>query len=247
MTVFDSLLARLDRQSANYLLLIDPDSKNDHRWEAMVDAGNAAGIDAFLVGGSLIMDDGFDRRVEAIKGRASAPVILFPGASSQLSRHADAILFLTLLSGRNPQYLIGEQVQAAPVVKHMGLESIPTGYLLMDGGSPTAVEFISATRPLPMHKPDIVVAHALAAQYMGMAVVYLEAGSGAAKSVPDEVISVVTGQLDIPVIAGGGIREPQQATAKVKAGARFIVTGTVAERDDPGGTLQAFADAIHGA
>ena len=247
MAVFDSFLANLDNRSANHLLLIDPDSKNEDRWEAMVDAGNDPGFDAFLVGGSLIMDDGFDRRVAAIKEKADAPIVLFPGASSQLSRHADAILFLTLLSGRNPQYLIGEQVQAAPVVKHMGLESIPTGYLLMDGGSPTAVQFVSGTQPLPMDKPDIVVAHALAAQYMGMSVIYLEAGSGASKSVPDEIISAVTAQIEIPVIVGGGIREPAKAIKKVKAGAKFIVTGTIAEQDNPSGTMKAFADAIHGA
>ena len=245
MTVFQSLLDKLSSQAANYLVLIDPDRKNAARLEAIIEAANRAGADAILVGGSLIMDDGFDDRVAAIKAGTDAPVILFPGASSQLSRHADAILFMSLLSGRNPQYLIGEQVQAAPKVRHMGLEPIPTGYLLLDGGSPTAVQIISGTQPLPLNQPDITLAHALAAQYLGMSLVYLEAGSGASQAVPDEVIRAVSGSVDIPVIAGGGIRTPEQAAAKVQAGAKFIVTGTVAEESGSASALQAFADAVH--
>lgn len=245
MSVYQSLLSRLESQKANYLVLIDPDRKNDSRTKDLVAEVNNSGADAILVGGSLIMDSAFEERVKGIKSASNVPVILFPGASNQLTREADAILFMSLLSGRNPQYLIGEQVQAAPVVKHMGLETIPTGYLLMAGGSPTSVEFMSNSQPLPMDKPDIVVAHALAAQYLGMSVVYLEAGSGAKRSVTNEVIRSVSGEVDIPVIVGGGIRSPEEAAAKVRAGAQFIVTGTVLEKGDNQGIMASFAQAIH--
>lgn len=245
MSVFQSLLQRLETQKANYLVLIDPDRKNDSRLHNLMVGVNESGADAILVGGSLIMDGGFEERVGAIKAASQVPVILFPGASNQLTRQADAVLFMSLLSGRNPQYLIGEQVQAAPVVKHLGLEVIPTGYLLMAGGHPTAVEFMSSSQPLPMDKPDIVLAHALAAQYLGMSLVYLEAGSGAQRSVPEEVIRAVAGELDIPLAVGGGIRTPEEAAGKVRAGARFVVTGTVLEQDSGPDIMRAFAAAVH--
>jgi len=245
VNVFKTLLKRLETQKANYLVLIDPDRKNDGRLPELVAGVNESGADAILVGGSLIMDGNFEERVGAIKAASQVPVILFPGASNQLTRQADALLFMSLLSGRNPQYLIGEQVQAAPVVKHLGLEVIPTGYLLMAGGSPTAVEFMSSSQPLPMDKPDIVLAHALAAQYLGMSLVYLEAGSGARRSVPEEVIRRVAGELDIPLVVGGGIRLPEEAAGKVRAGARFVVTGTVFEQAGGAGLMRSFAAAVH--
>ena len=245
MKVYQTLLKRLENQKANYLVLIDPDRKNDSLTQSLVAEVNDSGADAILVGGSLIMDSAFEDRVRVIKSASNVPVILFPGASSQLTREADAILFMSLLSGRNPQYLIGEQVLAAPVVKHLGLETIPTGYLLMAGGSPTSVEFMSNSQPLPMDKPDIVVAHALAAQYLGMSLVYLEAGSGAQRSVTEEVIRNVSGELDIPVIVGGGIRRPEEAAEKVRAGAQFIVTGSILESENNQGIMAEFAQAIH--
>ncbi|MEE9464893.1 MAG: geranylgeranylglyceryl/heptaprenylglyceryl phosphate synthase [Candidatus Neomarinimicrobiota bacterium] len=245
MTVFQGLLDRLSAQKANYLVLIDPDRKNDDRLKPLVAAVNTSGADAILVGGSLIMDNRFEERVAQIKATAQVPVILFPGATTQLTRHVDAVLFMSLLSGRNPQFLIGEQVQAAPIIKHLGLESVATGYLLLAGGGSSAVEFMSDTRPLPMNKPDLVAAHALAAQYLGMALVYLEAGSGAEISVPAEVIREVTASVDIPVMVGGGIRTPEDAAAKVQAGAKFVVTGTIAEEAAAPDLLRAFADAVH--
>ena len=245
MSVFQFLIDRLSRQKANYLVLIDPDRKNDERIIDIVAGVNESGADAILVGGSLIMDGSFEERVKMIKKASQVPVILFPGSSNQLTRHADAVLFMSLLSGRNPQFLIGEQVQAAPVVKYLGLEVIPTGYLLMAGGNPTAVEFMSNSQPLPMDKPDIVLAHVLAAQYLGMSLVYLEAGSGAVKSVPEDVIRMVVNEADIPIVVGGGIREPEQAAGKVKAGAKFVVTGTILEQDENRDIMREFAAAVH--
>jgi len=162
----------------------------------------------------------------------------------QLTSHADAILFMSLISGRNPNYLISEQVKAAPLIQKQGLEPIPTGYLLIDGGTQTSVSFISNTTPIPRDKCEIAWAHALAGQYLGMQLIYLEAGSGAKTPVPDLMISSVKKQVSVPIIVGGGIRSPETARQKVEAGADFIVTGNVIEKDPS--LMSAFAEAIHG-
>ena len=153
---------------------------------------------------------------------------------------------MSVISGRNPTYLIGEQVIGAPLVKDLGLEPIPTGYMIFDGGGHSTAEFMSGSSPLPMNRPDIAVAHALAGQYLGMKLIYLEAGSGAESAVPDEIISAVAKNIDIPLIVGGGIRKQEEAVKKVKAGASFIITGTAIESSGGGELLKSFADAIHG-
>ncbi len=152
---------------------------------------------------------------------------------------------MSIISGRNPHYLIGEQVIAAPIVKDLGIEAIPTGYLLLDGGSDSTVQFMSGTAPIPMDKPDISIAHALAAQYLGKKLIYLEAGSGAKQAVPNELIKEVVEHVDIPLIVGGGIRTPEAAREKVKAGASFVVTGTIIEENNNGDMLKKFAEAVH--
>ena len=162
----------------------------------------------------------------------------------QLTSYADAIFFMSLISGRNPNYLISEQVKAAPLIQKQGLEPIPTGYLLIDGGTQTSVSFISDTTPIPRDKYEIAWAHALAGQYLGMQLIYLEAGSGAEIPVPDPMISSVKKQVSVPIIVGGGIRSPETAQQKVEAGADFIVTGNVIEKDPS--LMSAFAEAIHG-
>lgn len=236
-----------EEKGAGYLVLIDPDTKNDGRLESLVTAVNRSGADAILVGGSLIMDGGFHRRAEQIRSLAEVPVILFPGSVNQLGPHFDAVLFMSVISGRNPTYLIGEQVIGAPIVKDLDLEPIPTGYMLFDGGGSSTVEFMSGSRPLPMNRADIAVAHGLAGQYLGMKLLYLEAGSGAASPVPDETIIAIAESTDIPLMVGGGIREPETAAEKVRAGASFVVAGTAVEREDSDNLLKAFAEAIHGA
>ena len=234
-------------KGAGYLVLIDPDTKNDGRVEALVESVNRSGADAILVGGSLMMDSSFGERAEKIKSLSDVPVILFPGSVSQLGPHFDAVLFMSIISGRNPTYLIGEQVIGAPIVKDLGLEPIPTGYMLFDGGGHSTVEIMSNSRPLPMNRPEIAVAHGLAGQYLGMKLLYLEAGSGASSPIPDETVRAVGDSCGIPIIVGGGITDPEIAAEKVKAGASFVVTGTVAESDDSANILRDFAAAIHGA
>ena len=192
-----------------------------------------------------MMDGRCTDRVAQIKSLAEVPVIFFPGGISQLNSHYDAILFMSIISGRNPHYLIGEQVIAAPIVKDLGIEVIPTGYLLLDGGNVSTVQFMSGTAPIPMDKPDISIAHALAAQYLGKQLIYLEAGSGAKQAVTNELIKKVFEQVDIPMIVGGGIRTPEVAREKVESGASFVVTGTIIEENNNGNILKNFAEAVH--
>ncbi len=243
--IFQSILHRTSSFAAGYLVLIDPDKIDNAALPGFVEQATAAGVDAFLVGGSLITDDSFEHCLRTIKKHTTVPVIIFPGGVMQISKEADAILFLSLLSGRNPEHLIGSQVLAAPIVKKSGLETISTAYLLVESGRTTSAEFMSNTRPLPRHKPDIAVAHALAAEILGFTCIYLEAGSGAEQSVPDEMIGAIARHCSLPLIVGGGLRTPEEARAKVRAGARFIVTGTVLEKGGNAGLIHEFAQAIH--
>ena len=243
MSVFQSLLDIINLRGACYVILIDPDRKNDDLIYEQVETANSSDVDAIFVGGSLMMDGKSKDRVEKIKRLSNIPVILFPGGVNQISDQYNAILFLSLLSGRNPHYLIGEQVISAPIIKDLKLETIPTGYILLDGGTVTSVEFMSGTRPIPMDKKDIVASHALAGQYLGMELIYLEAGSGAKRSVSKEIIEVVADAVDIPIIVGGGIKTPSLAETIVKAGASIIVTGTAVEKNS--NCMEEFANAVH--
>ena len=235
----------LENRKAGYLVLIDPDKCEVDRCAKLALEVERSGADAILLGGSLLTID-LHPIAAALKTETELPIILFPGDSMHLTSHADAILFMSLISGRNPNYLIGEQVKAAPWIQRYALEPIPTGYMLIDGGNRTAVEFMSGTVPIPRNKPDIAGPHALAAQYLGMQMVYLEAGSGAQLPVPNEMISTVKSQIDIPLIVGGGIRDPKTAAEKVSAGADFIVTGNIIEKRGSFDLMKQFADAIHG-
>jgi len=245
MPVLDYLLKVRDDKGAGFLLLLDPDREPCERLTAVAEAAATYGVDAILAGGSMMTCGDFDDRMARIKKAASIPVILFPGNAHQITRHADAVLFLSLISGRNPNYLIEEQVRGAPMVKSCGLEAIPTAYMLIESGGTTSVQYISGTSPIPRGKTDIAMAHALAAQYLGMKLVYLEAGSGADYPVPEEMISAVADYCQLPVIVGGGIRRPQEAQTRVRAGASFVVIGTRLESERDFGYMADMADAIH--
>ena len=245
-SVLDYLLKILTKHKAGYLVLIDPDRYLTDDCIRLAHQAEEAGVDALLLGGSFLTAE-LNPIAEALQTKTSIPLILFPGDAMQVSRHADAILYLSLISGRNANFLIGEQVKAAPLIRRHGIEAIPTGYMLIDGGCQTSVGFMSGTIPLPRDKFDIAWAHALAAQYLGMRLIYLEAGSGANLPVPDLMITAIREQISLPLIVGGGIKTPEIAVEKVKAGADFIVTGTVVECGCTDNSLmRAFADAIHG-
>jgi phosphoglycerol geranylgeranyltransferase len=244
-SVLDYLLKVLTRFRAGYLVLIDPDRHSIADSIHLARQAENAGADALLLGSSLLTND-LDPVAEALRDETVLPIIVFPGDSMHLSQHADAILYLSLISGRNANFLIGEQVKAAPLIHRCGIEAISTGYMLIDGGTATSVEVMSGTAPLPRDKLDIAWAHALAAEYLGMKFVYLEAGSGAKLPVPDEIIGAVRKHVTIPIIVGGGITTPEMAVAKVNAGADFIVTGNVIEQKNSISLMKQFADATHG-
>jgi len=245
VTIFEKLLSIKKKKGAGYLVLIDPDKQSPEKTVKRAAESAENGSDALLIGGSLLFSIEFDQLVAQVKARVNIPVIIFPGSLRQISHFADALLFLVLISGRNPNNLIGEQVLAAPIIKRLGIEPISTGYMLIESGRATAAEYMSNTRPIPRHKPEIAVAHTLAAEYMGMKLAYLEAGSGADLPVPDETIFAVANNTQIPLIVGGGIKTPEEAAKKVKAGASFIVTGNVLEKNNDVGLIREFTAAIH--
>ncbi|RKY54131.1 MAG: geranylgeranylglyceryl/heptaprenylglyceryl phosphate synthase [Candidatus Neomarinimicrobiota bacterium] len=245
MKVFKKLIKIAQEKGGGYFVLIDPDTrKNDELKEFVREICNR-GVDAILVGGSLIINGDFQSSLNLVKEVSTVPIIIFPGSLQQLSSNADAILYISLISGRNPNYLFGDHVIAAPFIRKMGIEPISTGYMLFESGGTTTAEFISNTKPLPINKPEIAMAHALAAQYMGMNTVYLEAGSGASHSIPAKIVKAVSSYIDIPVITGGGIKTPEDARSKVEAGATFIVTGNVLDDPENFKMIDEFIRAIH--
>jgi putative glycerol-1-phosphate prenyltransferase len=229
MTIYQRLCEYRNKGEKGLFILLDPDKQNAKELCKRAVKAEELAVSAILVGGSQINTDDFDATVKEIKSAVQIPVLLFPGSSSQLSKYADAVLFLSLISGRNPQYLISEQVSAAPRVKQLKIEVIPTAYMLIESGSITALEFISGTKPIPRDQIGIATAHALAGEYLGMKLVYLEAGSGALKPVPREMISAVKKTISLPLIVGGGIRNPNAVKVAVDAGADFLVVGNALE------------------
>jgi phosphoglycerol geranylgeranyltransferase len=233
--IYETLQRTRERRGGCFFLLVDPERMSERGYLPLAEAAEGCGVDALLVGTSFTLNSGFSDAVRKIKAITSLPVIIFPGSYTQITADADAILFTSLISGRNPQYLIAEQVKGAPLVKEAGIEVIPTGYLLIESGPITSVQFISGTLPIPRNKPDIACAHALAAQYLGMKFVYLEAGSGAKQTVPVDMIQAVADYVDIPVMVGGGLETVGDCAQRVRAGASNIVMGSRFERD-PGFT-----------
>ncbi len=245
ISVYRYLMDVKSSKGAGFLVLLDPDRATPERIREQAVRCGEAGVDAILIGSSLLMGNVFDTAVQAAREAVDIPVIIFPGEKSQVTPNADAILFLSLLSGRNPEFIIGEQVRSAPLIRSIGLEAVSTAYLLVDSGRVTSVEFMSNTRPIPADKAEIAVAHAMAAELFGMKMIYLEAGSGGVNPVPDEMIRAVSDQVKIPVIVGGGIRTPQMVSAKVSAGASFVVVGNHLEEYGNDNYLEAFVSAAH--
>ena len=229
--IYSELLAAKAKQEKKFVVLIDPDKQKVSQIDTIVQLAEQAKVDCFFIGGSLVVNDALDEVISTLKEACKIPIVLFPGSSRQLSYKADALLFLSLISGRNPELLIGKHVETAPFLKISPLEIISTGYMLIDGGVPTSVSYMSNTYPIPATKDDIAVCTAIAGEMLGMKLLYMDAGSGAKNPVSTSMINAVSMATDIPLIVGGGIRKPEQAAANVRAGADIIVVGNAIEKD----------------
>jgi len=229
--IYSGLLEAKRRGEKKFVVLLDPDKLRLHHLEQTLELAVECGVDYFFIGGSLIVNNMLDSVLSDIRKRCQIPMILFPGNSFQLSYRADSLLFLSLISGRNPELLIGQHVISAPFLKLSPLEIISTGYMLIDGGIQTAVQYMSNTAPIPANKEDIAVCTALAGELLGLKLIYLDAGSGAQKPVSESMVEAVGGALSVPLIVGGGIRTPEKVAANIKAGADIIVVGNSIEKE----------------
>lgn len=214
-----------------FVVLIDPDKLRLGKIKNLLNVAVEVGVDYFFIGGSLVVNDMLDFVLKSMKENCDIPLILFPGNSFQLSYKADALLFLSLISGRNADLLIGKHVITAPFLKMSPLEIISTGYMLIEGGVSTSVQYMSNTIPIPAVKDDIAMCTAMAGEMLGLKMIYLDAGSGAEVPVSESMISAVKGSINIPLIVGGGIRTPEKVAANVKAGADVIVVGNALEKN----------------
>ncbi len=244
MTIYESLQQKKRDGKKSLAVLIDPDKMRLKHLEQIISISKDAAVDYFFIGGSLIVNDMLDTVLKEIKTNCDIPTILFPGNSFQLSYKADGLLFLSLISGRNAELLIGNHVVTAPYLKVSPLEIISTGYILVDGGVSTTVQYISNTAPIPHSKDDIALCTAIAGEMLGLKLMYLDAGSGAKQPVSTSMIEAVSGAVNIPVIVGGGIRTAEKAFENVQAGADLIVIGNAFEKDPS--LIMEMAAAIHG-
>jgi len=222
-------LAGLMERAPGLCVLIDPERTGAAEAAALAARAEADGVAALLIGTSYDDAARTGEVAAAIKRACALPLLLFPGSAAQLVPDVDAVLFLSLVSGRNPQYLIEEHVRSVPFFRRYPLPVVSTAYILMDGGRVTAVEAVSQTRPLPADKPELAAAHAVAAELIGMAAVYLDAGSGAAHPVSPEVVRAVRRAVALPLLVGGGLRTAQQVCDARRAGADFVVVGSAIE------------------
>lgn len=243
MSIYTDLLSQSKAGVKQIALLLDPDKVLNREVETIALKAAEAKVDYIFVGGSMLVNNELDNCIKVLKANCSIPVILFPGNTMQMSWKADAILFLSLISGRNAEMLIGRHVIAAPYLKMSPLEIISCGYMLIESGKSTAVQYMSNTVPIPADKLDIAICTALAGEMLGLKLIYLEAGSGALNSVPLSMIEQIKQNINIPLIVGGGIRTPEQAIQTIKAGADMIVIGNAFEKNI--NLITAMAQAVH--
>lgn len=229
--IYQQLCAARNQKKKSFAVLIDPDKIQQQSLEKLIALGITAQVDYWFVGGSLVVSNHLEQLVVDLKTKSNIPVILFPGSPSQVTPRADALLYLSLISGRNPELLIGQHVLSAPAVKQSGLEILSTGYMVIDGGAPTTVSYISNATPIPSNKNEIALCTALAGEMLGMKLIYMDAGSGAQKPIPAAMIQAVAAQITVPLLVGGGITTPAKAAENCKAGANLIVVGNAIEKD----------------
>lgn len=221
MKIIDHFL----KQKKQLAVLIDPDKQSPEQLIKTAKISQEQGVDLLFIGGSLLTSDMLYHCVRTLKEISDIPVVLFPGNTYQIARNADAMLFLSLISGRNPDMLIGMHVLAAPYIKLSGLETIPTGYMLVDSGKPTAVSYMSNSFPIPNDKKDIAACTAMAGEMLGLKLIFMDAGSGAQYTIPEEMISFVKQSIEVPLIIGGGVRDAKKLNSVFEAGADIVVVG----------------------
>jgi putative glycerol-1-phosphate prenyltransferase len=241
--LYNQQVQKKQRKEKSFAVLIDPDKVNVSLLDTLIRLAIDAKADYFLVGGSLVISNHLDDVVLHIKSNCDIPVILFPGSPSQISKHADALLYLSLISGRNPELLIGQHVISATAVRQSGLEILSTGYMVIDGGAPTTVSYISNATPIPADKNEIAVCTAMAGEMLGMKLIYMDAGSGAKRPIAETMIEKVAQTIEAPLIIGGGIVNPEKAYLNCKAGADVIVIGNAIEKD--ASLIKEMSAAIH--
>jgi phosphoglycerol geranylgeranyltransferase len=241
--IYHSISEKKNQGKKSFAVLIDPDKVNNFLLDELIKLSLVAKVDYFLVGGSLVISNHLDQCVQHIKHNCNIPVILFPGSPSQISKYADALLYLSLISGRNPELLIGQHVVSAPFVKQSGLEIMSTGYIVVDGGAPTTVSYISNALPVPADKNEIALCTAMAGEMLGMKLIYMDSGSGAKRPITESMIKIVADHIEAPLIIGGGIIHPEKAYLNCKAGADVIVVGNAIEKN--ASLIKEMSDAVH--
>lgn len=229
--IYQDLRSRKQMGKSGFAVLVDPDNISLSEMPKLAELCNDAEVDYLFVGGSLVVKDQLDQCIQNFKAESDIPVVLFPGSHAQVSPYADALLYLSLISGRNPDLLIGQHVVSAPAIRSSGLEVISTGYIVVDGGVPTTVSYMSHSAPVPANKPDIAMCTAWAGELQGKHVIYMDAGSGANNPISHEMLQKVSSTIDIPLIVGGGIKTPEKVYDNCQAGANIIVVGNAIEKD----------------
>lgn len=242
MTVYQQITNKKSEGNKQFAVLIDPDKSSIEKIEKLCMLAIDSGVDYIFVGGSLLTNGNLPNCIRRIKYACNLPVVLFPGNGNQIDSQADAILFLSLISGRNPELLIGKHVVSAPIIREKNLEAISTGYMLIESGRPTTALYMSNTLPIPSDKPDIAACTAMAGELLGLKMIFLDAGSGASFPVNEQMIHAVRKSVEIPLIVGGGINTPEKAATACKAGADLIVVGNSIESDP--GIIKEIADAV---
>lgn len=245
MNVYEKILSTRSKGKKLFAVLFDPDKLSGKKLSDAAAACEDAGADFAFVGSSLLTRDNLDSCIKTIRKKFRKPVVLFPGNTLQVTKSADAILFLSLISGRNAEMLIGNHVIAAPMLKRSNIEVIPTGYMLIESGVPTSVSYMSNSTPIPRDKSDIAASTAMAGEMLGLKLIYLDAGSGAKEPLNTETIKAVRKHTGVPVIAGGGIRSAELALEKCRAGADVVVVGNSIEKNQ--GLIYEIAAAVHSA
>ncbi|MBP7496975.1 MAG: geranylgeranylglyceryl/heptaprenylglyceryl phosphate synthase [Bacteroidales bacterium] len=238
-----NVLNLIRKSGKKIALLLDTDKADEKHLKSLINQSKKAKVDFIFVGGSFITKNNFSQVIEFLKRNSKIPVVIFPGSVIQLDDKADAILFLSLISGRNPEMLIGNHIIAAPFLKHSGIEVIPTGYILIESGVSTGVVYMSNTVPIPYNQDAIAAHTALAGEYLGLKMMYIDAGSGAMKTVSESMIAAIKKNISLPLVVGGGIRTTEAAVACCRAGADIIVIGNAFEKDLS--LLPKIANAVH--